>query len=179
MPRDRRGYKLVAWLSTREAQELFALVDSLGGPLYEKLKAAIASAVAEQSRGSFLWNVMMTYGCDRELARMMLREQYRERGSTWMQKHWGFTGVVIRKGLRELGIRTRSRLYNNAPHGLACEAFARYGGIENVLRRFKTEGRFSSICKVHSTTLGNYLRKKGYRYNRNTGRWEKCQNLTL
>jgi len=179
MPRDRRGYKLVAWLSTREAQELFALVDSLGGPLYEKLKAAIASAVAEQSRGSFLWNVMMTYGCDRELARRELRKQYWERGSTWMQKHWGFTLFAIRKGLQKLGIRTKSRLYNNAPHGLACEAFARYGGIENVLRRFQTVGRFSSVCKVHSTTLGQYLRKKGYHYNRNTGRWEKCQNLTL
>ena len=179
MPRDRRGNKLVVWLSNGEAQELFALVGSLGGPLYEKLKAAIASAVSGRYKGSFLWNVMMTYGCDRGLARMMLREQYQGQGSTWMQKHWGFTSFAIRKGLRELGIRTKSRLYNNAPHGLACEAFGRYGGIENVLRTFRTMHQFSSACKIHRSTLGGYLRKKGYRYNRDTGRWEKCQNLTL
>ena len=179
MPRDKRGNKLEVWLSDKEAQELFTLVDSLGGPLYEKLKAAIASAVSGHYKGSFLWNVMMTYGCDRELARMMLQEQYWERGSTWMQKHWGFTGIVICKGLQELGIRTKSRLYNNAPHGLSCEAFSRYGGIEKVLRTFRTMHRFSSVCKIHPSTLGQYLRKKGYRYNRNTGRWEKCQNLTL
>jgi len=179
MPRDRRGNKLEVWLSDREAQELFALVDSLGGPLYEKLKAAIASAVSGHYKGSFLWNVMMTYGCNKELARTKLREQYWEQGSTWMQKHWGFTSYSVYKGLRELGIRTKSKLYNNAPHGLACEAFARYGGIENVLRMFQTMHRFSSVCKIRPSTLGQYLRKKGYRYNRDTRRWEKCQNLTL
>ena len=179
MPRDRRGNKLVVWLSDKEARELFALVDSLGGPLYEKLKTAIASAVAEQYKGSFLWNVMIRYGCDKELARARLREQYWEKGSVWMQKYWGFTSFAIRKGLQKLGIRTKSKLYNNAPYGLSCEAFARYGGIENVLRTFRTMYRFSSVCKIHPSTLGGYLRKKGYRYNRNTGRWEKCQNLTL
>ena len=179
MPEKKHGNKLVVWLSNKEAQELFALVDSLGGPLYEKLKTAIASAVAERYKGSFLWNVMMTYGCDKELARRELRKQYWERGSTWMQKHWGFTLFAIRKGLQKLGIRTKSRLYNNAPYGLSCEAFARYGGIKKVLRTFRTVGNFSSACKVNSTTLGKYLRKNGYHYNKDAGRWEKCQNLTL
>lgn len=179
MPRDRRGNKLVVWLTNEEIQELYTLVDSLGGPLYEKLKTAIASAACGHCKGSFLWNVMIRYGCDKELARTKLREQYWEKGTAWMEKFWGFTSTAIHKGLRELGVTTRSKPYNNAPHGLACEAFARYGGIEKVLRTFRTMHQFSLTCKLHSTTLGQYLRKKDYRYNKDTGRWEKCQNLTL
>jgi len=179
MPRDRRGNKLVVWLSNKEIQELYTLVDSLGGPLYEKLKAVIASAACGHYKGTFLWNIMIRHRCDKRLARTMLREQYQEKGMTWMERFWGFTSFAIRKGLQELGITTKSRLYNNAPHGLACEAFARYGGIESVLRTFCTMHQFSLACKLSNTTLGRYLREKGYRYNRDTGRWEKCQNLTL
>ena len=179
MPRDRRGNKLEVWLSDREAQELYALVDSLGGPLYEKLRAAIASALCGHSKGTFLWNVMIRYGCNKGLAKTKLREQYWGKGSAWMGKFWGFTPVAIRMGLQELGIAIKPRFHSNAPHGLACEAFARYGGIEKVLRTFRTMYQFSLACKLHRTALGQYLRKKGYRYNRDTGRWEKCQNLTL
>jgi len=179
MPRDRRRNKLVMQLSNEEVQELFTFLKSFKGPLCGELRSSLASATAGKSKGSFLWTVMMTYDCDKELARRELREQYLKKGSAWMEARWGFAAGTIRSGLRELGIRTKSRLYNNAPHGLSCEAFSRYGGIENVLRMFRTMHRFSAACRIHPSTLGQYLRKKGYRYNKSTRSWEKCQKLTL
>ena len=93
-----------------------------------------------------------------------------------MSSFWGFKSSVILEGLKVLGIETKPREYNNAPYGLAREAFERQGGIEKVLKSFGSMLKFSKVCKVTSSNLGAYLRKCGYFYDRHEGRWKKVTN---
>ena len=172
MPRK----ELKIYLTNEEIKELYLLMDSLSGPIYEKLKKTLASTIVEQYRGSFLWHVMLKYKCDKEVAKRELEKQYNEKGTEWMASHWGFSSCAVRRGLQKLGIGLKPRVYNNAPFGLASEAFEKYGGIEKVLKKFHGTIRFSLVCGVHHTTLGKYLRKNGWYYDKNERKWKKRQN---
>lgn len=170
----KKPYKwFVVRLSDTELQELYGLMDSLGEPLYKKLKEALASTAAGRCKGTFLWHVMMKYRCNTKRARKELKNQYKKQGVPWMERYWGFFSTAIYKGLHELGIRIKPRIYSNAPHGLASEAFRRYGGIEKVLKRFQSIRQFSLVCKITCPTLGQYLHKNGYHYNRKERKWKK------
>ena len=157
-------------ISNQEGKELFEWANRLSPALAEKVKKAVACALSGCSSGSFLWNAFYHYECDAKKVREELRKQYKEKGTVGMEWQWGFNYHVIAEGLRRMGIRIKPRVYNNAPHGLASEAFERYGGIEKVLKRYSVT-KFGEVCKIHPTTLANYLRRKGCYYDREERKW--------
>lgn len=164
--------KLKIIISNQEGKELFKWADKLLNPtLAKKVKDAVACALSGYSRGSFLWNAFYHYKCDTERVKKELRKQYKEKGTIEMGRIWGFDYHTIQEGLRRIGIGIKPRVYNNAPHGLAAEAFAKYGGIETVLKQY-TVTKFSEICKIHPTTLAHYLKRKGYYYDREERKWK-------
>jgi len=165
------GKELKFFISNKEGKELFKWADKLSLTLAEKVKSAVACALSGYSSGSFLWNAFYYYQCDAERVKEELRQQYKEKGTIEMGKWWGFDYHTIQEGLKELGIGIKPRIYNNAPHGLASEAFEKYGGIEKVLKQYSVT-KFGEVCKVHPTTLANYLRRKGYYYDREERKWK-------
>jgi len=165
------GKELRLFISNREGKELFKWADKLNPTLAEKVKSAVACALSGCSNGSFLWNAFYHYGCDIEKVKKELRRQYKEKGTIEMGKLWGFHYHTIARGLRELGIEIKPRIYNNAPYGLASDAFKKYGGIKAVLKWYSMT-QFSKICKISHTTLSRYLRKQGYYYDREEKRWK-------
>ena len=164
------GKELRLFISNKEGKELFKWADKLSPTLAEKVKSAVACALSGCSNGSFLWNAFYYYQCDAEKVREELRQQYKEKGTVRMGKRWGFHRFTIAKGLQRIGIKIKPPIYNNAPHGLAGEAFEKYGGIEKVLKRYSVT-KFGEICKIHPTSLANYLRRKGYYYDREERKW--------
>ncbi|MHA1396129.1 MAG: hypothetical protein ACTSSF_00165 [Candidatus Heimdallarchaeaceae archaeon] len=159
-------------ISNQEGKELFKWADKLNPTLAKKVKDALACALSGYSRGSFLWNAFYHYECDAEKVREELRKQYKEKGTIEMGKLWGFDYHTIQEGLKKMGIKIKPPIYNNAPHGLASEAFEKYGGIEAVLKQFGSMAKFSKVCKVHSINLAIYLKKQGYYYDRKEGKWK-------
>ena len=157
-------------ISNQEGKELFEWANRLNPALAEKVKEAVACALSGCSSGSFLWNAFYHYRCDIERVKKELRKQYKEEGTIEMGRTWGYDYHTIARGIQEIGIRIKPRVYNNAPHGLASEAFERYGGIEKVLKRYSVT-KFGEVCKIHPTTLANYLRRKGYYYDRKERKW--------
>jgi len=103
----------------------------------------------------------------------ILEHQYKTIGITGMVKYWGFSPGCIRTNLRKLGIELKDKRRNNAPHGFATEAFAKHGGVENVLRKFKSMRVFSAHCGVSASSLCACLRKAGYKYNKEEEVWEQ------
>ena len=166
------GKELRLFISNKEGKELFKWADKLSPTLAEKVKSAVARALSRCSKGTFLWNAFYYYQCDVEKVREKLRQQYKEKGTIEMGKRWGFDYHIIAKGLQKLGIKIKPPIYNNAPHGLASEAFEKYGGIEAVLKQFGSMARFSKVCKVHAVNLAIYLKKQGYYYDRKEKKWK-------
>ncbi|RLG23852.1 hypothetical protein DRN85_08560 [Methanosarcinales archaeon] len=164
------GKELRLFILNREGKELFEWADKLSPTLAEKVKSAVACALSGCSKGTFLWNVFYYYGCDAEKVREELRQEYKEKGTIEMGKRWGFNYHTIQEGLKKLGIEIKPRIYNNAPYGLASDAFKKYGGIKAVLKRYSMT-QFSKICKISHTTLSQYLRKQGYYYDRKERKW--------
>lgn len=119
---------------------------------------------------TFLQVVVNTLG---ENVKVILEHQYKTIGVAGMARYWGFSASCIRANLRKLGIELRDKRRSNAPHGFASEAFARYGGIKNVLCTFRTMRAFSMCCGVSANALCTCLRKVGYKYNREEERWER------
>ena len=165
------GKELRLFILNREGKELFKWADKLSPTLAEKIKSAVACALSGCSNGSFLWNAFYHYGCDIEKVKKELRRQYKERGTVGMEWEWGFHYHTIARGLQKLGIEIKPRIYNNAPYGLASDAFKKYGGIKAVLKRYSMT-QFSKICKISHTTLARYLRRKGYYYDRKEKKWK-------
>jgi len=165
------GKELRLFISNKEGKELFEWADKLNPTLAEKVKSAVARALSGCSNGSFLWNAFYYYQCDAERVKEELRQQYKEKGTIEMGKWWGFDYHTIQEGLKELGIGIKPRIYNNAPHGLASEAFERYGGIEAVLKQYSVT-KFSKICKLSVSCLLQYLNKQGYYYDREERKWK-------
>ncbi|RLG29796.1 hypothetical protein DRN98_08025 [Methanosarcinales archaeon] len=165
----RKQFKLN--ISNQEGKELFKWADKLSPTLAEKVKSAVARALSGCSSGSFLWNVFFHYECDAERIKQELRKQYKEKGTIGMEWEWGFDYHTITEGLRKIGIGIKPRIYNNAPHGLASEAFERYGGIEKVLKQYSVT-KFSKICKLSVSCLLQYLNKQGYYYDREERKWK-------
>ena len=166
------GKELRLFISNKEGKELFKWADKLSPTLAEKVKSAVALALSGCSSGSFLWNAFYYYRCDVEKVKKELRQQYKEKGTIEMGKRWGFDYHTIQEGLKELGIGIKPRIYNNAPHGLASEAFEKYGGVEVVLKQFGSMAQFSKVCKVHAVNLAIYLKKQGYYYNKEEKKWK-------
>jgi len=119
---------------------------------------------------TFLQVVVNTLG---ENMKAILEHQYKTIGVAGMVRYWGFSAGCIRTNLRKLGIKLKDKRRSNAPHGFASEAFALYGGVKDVLRTFKTMRAFSMYCGVSANALCVCLRKIGYKYNREEGRWER------
>jgi len=119
---------------------------------------------------TFLQVVVNTLG---ENMKAILEHQYKTIGVTGMTRYWGFSASCIRENLRKLGIELRDRRWSNAPHGLASEAFARYGSVENVLRKFGSMRAFSTECGVSANALCTYMRGLGWKYNKEEERWEQ------
>ena len=166
------GKELKLFISNQEGKELFKWADKLSPTLAEKVKGAVACALSGCSKGTFLWNAFYYYQCDTEKVKKELRQQYKEKGTIGMEREWGFDYHTITEGLRKIGIGIKPRIYNNAPHGLASEAFERYGGIKAVLKQFESMAQFSKVCKVHAVNLAIYLKKQGYYYDRKEGKWK-------
>jgi len=167
-------------LTNKELKELFEWADKLNYPLSAKLKTAIASTITASPAGSFLWHVFYYYKCDVEKVKTELERQYNEEGTKGMGLRWGFKRTTILQGLKKLRIKTKSREYNHAPHGLAREAFKRYGGIKKVLKEFGSVTRFGKVCKISYTNLAFFLKKRGYYYDKDERKWkfkrsELCQ----
>ena len=158
-------------ISNQEGKELFKWADKFNPTLAEKVKSAVACALSGCSSGSFLWNAFYYYGCDAERVKEELRQQYKEKGTIEMGKRWGFHRFTIAKGLQRIGIKIKPPIYNNAPHGLAGEAFEKYGGIEAVLKQYSVT-KFSKICKLSVSCLLQYLNKQGYYYDREERKWK-------
>jgi len=165
------GKELRLFILNREGKELFKWADKLSPTLAEKVKSAVACALSGCSSGSFLWNVFFHYECDAERIKQELRKQYKEKGTVGMEWQWGFDYHTITKGLQRIGIKIKPSIYNNAPHGLAREAFERYGGIEAVLKQYSVT-KFSKICKLSVSSLLQYLNKQGYYYNKEEKKWK-------
>jgi len=138
----------------------------------KELGLFISNREGKEFSGSFLWHVFYHYECDTERVKQELRQQYKEKGTIEMGKQWGFDYHTIQEGLKKLGIRIKPRIYNNAPHGLASEAFEKYGGIEKVLKQFGSVTKFSKICKLSVSSLLQYLNKQGYYYDREERKWK-------
>lgn len=170
---SQRGKQLNLVISDADGKELFRVADKLNPDLAVRLKSAIAVAISGCRKNSFLWNVFMYYGCDVEVVKRELHKQYNERGTMGMSSHWGFRHNVVLEGLKRVGVKTRPRVYNNAPHGLAEEAFKRHGGVKKVLASFGSMLKFSEVCKVSSCNLGEYLHRCGYFYDRGEGKWKE------
>jgi len=119
---------------------------------------------------TFLQVVVNTLG---ENVKAILEHQYKTIGVAGMVRYWGFSPNCIRTNLRKLGIKLKDKRRSNAPHGFASEAFAEYGGVERVLRIFGSMRSFSMECGVSANALCVCLRKVGYKYNREEGRWEQ------
>ena len=166
------GKELKLLISNKEAKELFKWANKLNPPLAEKVKSAITCAVSRCFKSSFLWHVFYYYECDTERVKKELRRQYKEQGTIRMGEQWGFHYQVVEKGLHKIGIKIKPRIYNHAPHGLASEAFEKYGGVEKVLKQFGNITKFSRVCKVSATNLIIYLKKQGYYYDRKEGKWK-------
>jgi len=168
----RRNKILKLEISNRDAKELFEWADKLNYPLSAKLKSAIVSTITASSAGSFLWHIFYYYKCDAEKVKTELERQYNEEGTKKMALRWGFERTTILQGLKKLRIKTKPREYNHAPHGLAREAFKRYGGIKKVLKEFGSVMKFSKACKVHAVNLAIYLKKQGYYYDKDERKWK-------
>ena len=166
------GKELRLFISNKEGKELFKWADKLNPTLAEKVKGAVACALSGCSKGTFLWNAFYYYQCDTEKVREELRQQYKEKGTIGMEWQWGFHRTTITKGLQKIGIEIKPPIYNHAPYGLASEAFKKYGGIEAVLKQFGSMAQFSKVCKVHAVNLAIYLKKQGYYYDREEGKWK-------
>ena len=159
-------------ISNKEAKELFEWADKLSYPLSSKVKNAITSTMTSSPGGSFLWHIFYYYKCDAEKVKTELECQYNKEGTKKMALRWGFERTTILQGLKKLRIKTKSREYNHAPHGLAREAFKRYGGIKKVLEKFGSVTRFGKVCKISYTNLAIYLKKKGYYYDKDERKWK-------
>ena len=172
MKRKTRRKILKLKLTNKELKELFEWADKLNYPLSAKLKTAIASTITASPAGSFLWHVFYYYKCDVEKVKTELERQYNEEGTKGMGLRWGFKQTTILQGLKKLEIKTKSREYNHAPHGLAREAFKRYGGIKKVLEKFGNVTRFGKVCKISYTNLAFFLKKRGYYYDKDERKWK-------
>ncbi len=170
---SQREKRLTLVISDADGKELFKVADKLSPDLAVRFKSAIAATISGCRKNSFLWNVFMHYGCDVEVVKRELSRQYNEKGTMGMGSYWGFRYNVVLEGLKRVGIKTKPRVYNNAPHGLAEEAFKRYGGIKKVLASFSSMLEFSKVCKVSSCNLGEYLHRSGYFYDRSEGKWRE------
>jgi len=168
----RRNKILKLEISNKEAKELFEWADKLNYPLSAKLKSAIVSTITASPAGSFLWHIFYYYECDAEKVKKELERQYNEEGIKGMELKWGFERTTILQGLKKLRIKTKPKQYNHAPHGLASEAFARYGGIKKVLEKFGSVTRFGKVCKISYTNLAIHLKKKGYYYDKDERKWK-------
>jgi len=166
------GKELRLFILNREGKELFEWADKLNPTLTEKVKSAVACALSGCSKGTFLWNAFYHYRCDAEKVREELRRQYKEKGTIGMEWQWGFDYHTIQEGLKKLGIKIKPSIYNNAPHGLASEAFEKYGGIKEVLKQFGSITKFSKICKLSVSSLSQYLKKQRYYYDREERKWK-------
>ena len=166
------GKELKLLIFNKEAKELFKWANKLSPTLAEKVKHMLAYTMSGSPRGSFLWHVFYYYECDVGRVKKELRRQYKEQGTIKMGEHWGFHYQVVEKGLHKIGIKIKPRIYNHAPHGLASEAFGKYGGVEKVLKQFGNITKFSRVCKVSATNLIIYLKKQGYCYDREKGKWK-------
>lgn len=170
---SRREKRLNLVISDADGKELFEVADKLNPDLAVRLKSAIAVALSGCRRNSFLWNVFMYYRCDVKTVKRELTKQYNEMGTIGMDSYWGFRYNIVLEGLKRMRVKTKPRVYNNAPHGLAEEAFKRYGGIEKVLATFGSMLRFSKVCKVRDSSLGKFLHRNGYFYDRGEGKWRE------